>query len=102
MNDITKKRICPDFEKLKNLGNGFDWSVKGAYGNAEERKSFYIEINTCMKSKNPNCKSQTEIDDLLSEVFFTFYHANGKAELKNFEDHAANPVSVVEEFHSQF
>ena len=39
---------------------------------------------------------------MLNEIFFTFYHANGKAELKNFEDHAANPVKIIEEFHSQF
>ena len=43
--------------------------------------------------RNPNCKTNDEIDDLLSEVFFTLYHANGKADLKT-EEIAAVPVTV--------
>ena len=41
------------------------------------------------------------IEELLTEVFLTVYHANGKAELRT-EDHTDVPVTVVEEFHSQF
>ena len=62
---------------------------------------FHIEVTTCMAT-NPNCKPKSEVDALLSKIFFTMANANGKVQLKNNNDHAAKPVSVVEEFHSQF
>ena len=42
------------------------------------------------------------MEQLLGKIYFTLYHATGKAELKNATDHAAYPVKTVEEFHSQF
>ncbi len=95
MDEIVNNRICPDSEKLKNLGGGWNWNVKGAYGNVEERKSFFIEMTLCKigVSRNPNCKQEAQVVDLLTEVFFTIYHSKGRADLKT-PDHTAKPVSI--------
>ena len=54
----------------------------------------------CNSDINTNCKPKADADRLLSKLFFTITNAYGKAELKNKTNHAANPVGIIEEFHS--
>ena len=41
------------------------WELSGEYSEDEHRKSFGLVINKCNKARNPNCKDDGVIEDLL-------------------------------------
>ena len=92
---IENTRLCPDFSKLKDI-----WKIKNSYSNIIDRDHFHVEVIICNSATNNNCKLKTDIDSLLQKIFFTMTNAYGKAELKNKTNHAAHPITIIEEFHS--
>ena len=61
------------------------YKVKNIYTNQQERNSVSFEIRKCNNQTNPNCKPETEVEDLFSEIFFTEFHIETKADFSLFE-----------------
>ena len=65
--DIRDK-LCPDVPESEE-----NYKVKNAYVNSKDRNSFAIMIEKCDKTRNANCKNDTEINKLLKLIYFTTF-----------------------------
>lgn len=63
------------------------------------RTSFSIEIFKCETYNNPNCKSDEEIESLLSYIFFTLYYVGESLQFSNQENYGGSPVFTDAIFH---
>ena len=66
--EILEKRLCPDI-----LENETMFKVKNEYSNRHHRNSVSIEIRKCQNTSELTCKDNKEIEDFLSEIYFTQY-----------------------------
>jgi hypothetical protein len=57
-----------------------DYLIENKYTNKDLRQSFSIEIWTCSKTRNKNCKTDLEIKRFLETFYFTFYTLLERAE----------------------
>jgi hypothetical protein len=65
---FSSDRLCPSMETV-NQGA----VVKNFYSDIIDRKSFSIEIRKCTPDDNIICKSDSEINEMLKNLYFTMY-----------------------------
>ena len=60
--------MCPDIPY-----DDKEYRVKNSYTDEKWRVSFSVELRTCNKNYNPDCKDLDKIKEFLSTFFFTIY-----------------------------
>lgn len=48
------------------------------------------------------CKTEEQISNLLKGIYFNLYYVNSDVELGNPTNYGSSPLTVVDNFHSQF
>jgi hypothetical protein len=91
-----ENRLCPEEEAYKKFA-----AVKGAYADQLTRTHTFIEIITCDRKNNPECRPDQETDKLLEGVFFTVYAVEGKVQLRNEQKPYDPPVFYVDTIKEQ-
>ena len=91
--DHIEQRLCPDIEK-----DDF-YQVQGAYSNQTLRNSFSVEILKCSDQISTTCKSDPEIELLLSKIFFTLYTLDSSVSYNHYNKQN-KPVRTYDSFHS--
>lgn len=86
--------LCPDIPEDDQF-----YKVRNKYTDVSDRVSFQVEIHKCSKALNKDCKDESEINDLLSYMYFTLYIVQDRA---NFEASEGESGAIVtsSQFHS--
>ena len=74
MKEDASHRLCPDMDKMKYL------KAKNGYTNSNQRMSFSLEIYKCSHS---NCKSDSEISNMLNHLMFNVFILSDDVEIGN-------------------
>ena len=87
-------KFCPDVPDFESK-----YKVKNAYVNSISRNSFSLAVEKCMKERNPYCKNDSEIDELLKLIYFTTFTVVQKVSFESLATHSV-PFISKDVFHS--